>query len=166
MNLGHITLRDLQPKDSDKCPDRIYGQNDMGQLRRDLADVREICDLKFITGNQNKVEELTKNLKLEHINLACENIDLMEIQGSDELAIIQDKCQRAHEAVKSKLSNGQRLATLVDDTSLNLSALGGMPGPYVKCECSEGEGREGEAGCSASVRPAVREGQKMRRQIF
>lgn len=136
MNLGHIILRDLKQTNPEQCADRVYGKNDIPKLKEDLArDLGEICDIKFITGNLNKVKELTQSLKLEHINLTCTDIDLVEIQGSDEFAIIQDKCQSAYEAVKSELSNGSRLVILVDDTSLDFSALGGMPGPYVKCEC-------------------------------
>lgn len=135
MNLGHIVLRDLQPTDPEKCRDRVYGRNDVKQLKKDLDGLADqISEIKFITGNQNKVDELIGSLQLEHINLTCDDIDLVEIQGSDEFAIIEDKCQRAYEAASSELPPGHRLVTLVDDTSLDFSALGGMPGPYVKCE--------------------------------
>lgn len=131
MNSGHIIFRNLNKEDADKCPDKVYGRNDVTELKKDLVDLRNISEIKFLTGNPNKVKELTKNLQLDNVNLSCEDIDLPEIQSHDEFAILQDKCQRAYRAIKNS-SNGHQLVTLVEDTSLDFSALGGMPGPYVK----------------------------------
>ncbi|RYF47372.1 MAG: hypothetical protein EOO38_12290, partial [Cytophagaceae bacterium] len=93
MNLGHIILRDLKETNTEQCADRVYGKNDIPKLQEDLrAELEEISEIKFITGNLNKVQELTRSLQLKHVNLTCTDIDLVEIQGSDEFAIIQDKC--------------------------------------------------------------------------
>ncbi len=76
--------------------------------------------LCFITGNQNKLKEVREVFPLvEHLD-----IDLPEIQAID-----------AHEIIKSKLTaalehtNGE---LIVEDTSLHLDCLNGLPGPLIR----------------------------------
>jgi len=58
------------------------------------------------------------------VSLTTIDIDLPEIQEVDTTAIAKDKAILA-----AKLVNGP---CLVEDTSLEFDALGGMPGPYIK----------------------------------
>jgi len=60
------------------------------------------------------------------VKLKFVDIDLPEIQEVDTIAIAKDKVILA-----AQLVNGP---CLVEDTSLQFHALGGMPGPYVKFE--------------------------------
>lgn len=79
----------------------------------------------FVTGNDNKVQELQRivgsksNIKIQRVD-----IDLPEIQGT-ETEIIMAKLREA----KRHLPNNN---IIVEDSSLQFSALGGMPGPYIK----------------------------------
>lgn len=58
------------------------------------------------------------------LDLQVLTVDLPEIQEVDTMAIAKDKARQA-----AQLSNGP---CLVEDTSLQFTALGGMPGPYIK----------------------------------
>ena len=81
-------------------------------------------EIKFITGNQNKVKELIplipQNISITHLN-----INLDEIQGTSE-EIIKRKIKDA-----LKLTNYEH-PVMVEDTCLCFNALGGFPGPYIK----------------------------------
>lgn len=127
--------------------DEVYKLNETSglfepKLPVELLKLRELIkDIIFLTGNKNKLAELQGNLHLEGIKLSCpqEKIDLPEIQDSNILNIVQDKCQRASEfmtkcQVQSSHDHDSRSKgfILVEDTSLNFEALHGMPGPYVK----------------------------------
>lgn len=94
-------------------------------------------DIIFLTGNKNKLIELEQNLQLpKRLKMSTMSIDLAEIQHSDPLAIVQDKCLRAYEHINKlseSISRGN-CAILIEDTSLMFRALGGLPGPYVKCK--------------------------------
>ena len=76
--------------------------------------------LYFITGNKNKFEEAKAILpELEHMD-----IDLPEIQEIDPKEIIKAKLEEAlkhHEG-----------SFIVEDTSLYMDALNGLPGPLIK----------------------------------
>lgn len=80
----------------------------------------------FVSGNLKKEAEVNAILaaadmspfRVEHVN-----IDLPELQG-DPLEICRAKVAAAAEMVGG--------AVLVEDTSLCFTALGGMPGPYIK----------------------------------
>jgi len=58
------------------------------------------------------------------IELQIVNVDLPELQEVDTIAIAKDKVLLA-----AQLAGGP---CLVEDTSLQFTALGGMPGPYIK----------------------------------
>lgn len=128
-----IILRDLKDSDHHQRVDQVFTGDDVEQLRNQLVILSNIFEIRFVTGNENKVKELANNLDLKHINLIRTNIDLIEMQGH-ELDILQDKCERAYKTMINTLGGQQQLAVLIDDTSLNFGALNGMPGPYVKCK--------------------------------
>jgi len=77
-------------------------------------------EIQFITGNANKFKEAQKIIPgLEQLD-----IDLPEIQEID-----------AHEVIKAKLVEAQKHhggVFVVEDTSLYLDCLNGLPGPLIK----------------------------------
>lgn len=75
----------------------------------------------FLTGNQHKLREVQAYLP----EVSAWNIDLPEIQSADARQVIEAKLLEA-----ARLKPGQRL--MVEDTSLYLEALNGLPGPLVK----------------------------------
>ncbi len=75
----------------------------------------------FISGNQNKIDYLSKTLGIE---LEHQKIDLDEIQSSDPKVVIEHKAKQAFQIVDKPV--------LVEDTSLSFNALDGLPGPFVK----------------------------------
>jgi inosine triphosphate pyrophosphatase len=80
--------------------------------------------IKFITGNQNKFNEIQKLLTSQDV--IYQNIDLIEIQGnSKEIAI--NKC------IEALKYNIEKEPIFVEDTCLCLDAWGDdLPGPYIK----------------------------------
>lgn len=76
--------------------------------------------IKFITGNQGKLEEARTILG----DVAELNIDLTEIQEIDPHKIIAAKLEEA-----KKFEQGE---FIVEDTSLYLEGLNGLPGPLIK----------------------------------
>jgi len=77
--------------------------------------------LTFITGNQNKADHLAKHLGTE---IAHHKVDLDEIQSTDLHAIVEHKVKQAYEILKTPV--------LVEDVSLEFTALGHLPGPFIK----------------------------------
>jgi len=77
-------------------------------------------NLYFITGNKNKFDEVKSILP----NVEQLDIDLPEIQDIDARVIIKAKLL---EALKHK--DGE---FIVEDTSLYLDCIGGLPGPLIK----------------------------------
>lgn len=75
----------------------------------------------FISGNQNKIDYLSKTLgfTLDH-----QKIDLDEIQSANPKVVIEHKVRQAYELIKKPV--------LVEDTSLSFNALDNLPGPFVK----------------------------------
>ncbi|HSW91909.1 MAG TPA: non-canonical purine NTP pyrophosphatase [Candidatus Saccharimonadales bacterium] len=75
----------------------------------------------FITGNQDKADYLAKMLgiSLEHVK-----VDLDEIQSLDLDAIVEHKVRQAYDVVRKPV--------LVEDVALGFTAIGGLPGPFVK----------------------------------
>ncbi|MDT4834559.1 Non-canonical purine NTP pyrophosphatase [compost metagenome] len=75
----------------------------------------------FISGNQNKIDYLSKTLgfALDH-----QKIDLDEIQSANPKIVIEHKVRQAYELIKKPV--------LVEDTSLSFKALDNLPGPFVK----------------------------------
>jgi inosine triphosphate pyrophosphatase len=78
--------------------------------------------VNFITGNANKLREVKAILE-PGIEVRSQNLDLEEVQGTIEEVTIS-KTRRAAELVDGPV--------LVEDTSLCYTALGGLPGPYIK----------------------------------
>lgn len=74
----------------------------------------------FITGNENKLEEVKSVLQ----NVEQLDIDLPEIQEIDAKEIIKDKLLKALEHADEEI--------IVEDTSLYLDCLNGLPGPLIK----------------------------------
>ena len=76
--------------------------------------------LYFITGNKNKFEEAKAMMP----SIQQLDIDLIEIQNTD-----------AHEIIRAKLNEALKYhegELIVEDTSLYLSCLNGLPGPLIK----------------------------------
>jgi len=76
--------------------------------------------LYFITGNANKFEEV----KLMLSDIEQMDIDLPEIQEIDTKEIIKSKLLEASAHHKGEF--------IVEDTSLHLDCLNGLPGPFIK----------------------------------
>ena len=76
--------------------------------------------IHFITSNKNKFEEAQVFIP----DLKQLNIDLLEIQSLDPKEIIRNKLEQAYQH-----TNGE---FIVEDTSLHLEALSGLPGPFIK----------------------------------
>jgi inosine triphosphate pyrophosphatase len=78
-------------------------------------------DVVFITGNLKKAEYLSKLLEypIEHIK-----IDLDEIQSLDVREVVTYKLHQAYKQVQRPV--------LVEDVSLEFSALGKLPGTFIK----------------------------------
>jgi len=76
--------------------------------------------LYFITGNKNKLKEVKTVLP----NIKQLDIDLPEIQEIDAKIIIKEKLLEASNHVKGEF--------IVEDTSLYLDCLNGLPGPLIK----------------------------------
>jgi non-canonical purine NTP pyrophosphatase (RdgB/HAM1 family) len=75
----------------------------------------------LVTGNAGKAREVARILDLEIEHAA---LDLPEIQALDVGVVLQDKAARAFRHFHRPI--------VVDETSLELAALGGFPGPLVK----------------------------------
>lgn len=74
----------------------------------------------FITGNKNKFEEVKTILsEVEQLD-----IDLPEIQEVDAREIVRNKLKEAFHHATGEF--------MVEDTSLYLDCLGGLPGPLIK----------------------------------
>ncbi len=74
----------------------------------------------FVTGNKGKLEEAKQIIP----DLEQQDIDLVEVQGIDPKPIIAHKLEEAKKLLQGNL--------VVEDTSLYLDALGGLPGPLIK----------------------------------
>lgn len=80
-----------------------------------------IHDLTFITGNHHKADFLAKNLG---IPVAHHKLDLDEIQSLDPHAVVEHKVRQAYELLHKPV--------LVEDASLIFTAMGRLPGTYIK----------------------------------
>lgn len=78
-------------------------------------------EITFITGNQKKADYLAKYLgfPVKHVKL-----DLDELQSQDLKVIVEHKVRQAYEKIKSPV--------IVEDVSVELEGLGGLPGPFIK----------------------------------
>ncbi|KZF19162.1 Ham1-like protein [Xylona heveae TC161] len=81
-----------------------------------------MLNLVFVTGNRHKVSEV-KAILGDTVDLQAVALDLPEIQGTLE-EITLEKCRRAAEMTGGPV--------LVEDSALEMHALNGLPGPYVK----------------------------------
>ncbi|RAL14721.1 non-canonical purine NTP pyrophosphatase [Aspergillus homomorphus CBS 101889] len=81
-----------------------------------------MVSLTIVTGNQHKLSELNAILD-GLVVLHPVNLDLHEIQGTVE-EITREKCRLAAETTGGPV--------LVEDSALEMHALNGLPGPYVK----------------------------------
>jgi non-canonical purine NTP pyrophosphatase (RdgB/HAM1 family) len=79
--------------------------------------------ITIVTGNPGKLAEW-KRLFPDDFEFETADIDLDEIQSLDLDAIVTDKAKRAYEIAQKPL--------IVEDISLGLDKLGGMPGPFIK----------------------------------
>lgn len=79
------------------------------------------ADLVFVTSSPHKRREAEQILGF---SLLTETLHLDEVQGLDVLAIAR------HKAAEAARRLGR--AVLVEDTSLELTALGGFPGPLIR----------------------------------
>ncbi len=75
----------------------------------------------FVTGNPGKLAEARR---LCGPALAAVDLDLPEIQSLDLRAVVEEKARAAWELLRRPL--------VVEETGLELAALGGFPGPLVK----------------------------------
>lgn len=80
--------------------------------------------LRVVTGNPGKLAELRRLLVAGGLELEAAPLELLEIQSLDLVEVARAKAVAAGERAEGPL--------LVDDTALELAALGGFPGPLVK----------------------------------
>ena len=78
-------------------------------------------ELTFITSNKGKYEECKQFFP----ELQQEEVDLPEIQSLKPEEIIKEKLLKAKKEIPRK-------ALIVEDTSLLIKGLGGLPGPFIK----------------------------------
>lgn len=74
----------------------------------------------FLTGNKNKFEEAKQIIP----DLEQSEVDLAEIQSIDSKEIIEHKLNEAKKLLTGNL--------VVEDTSLYLDSMNGLPGPLIK----------------------------------
>lgn len=75
----------------------------------------------FATGNENKLKE-ARSILGEDVQSV--KIDLLEIQDLDPLTVVIHKAKEAYEKLGT--------AILVEDTSLMIESMNGLPGPFIK----------------------------------
>ncbi len=75
----------------------------------------------FITGNQHKAGYLSRMLDLP---LKHRAVDLAEIQSTSLEEVVEHKVRQAYMVAKCPV--------LVEDVALEFTALGGLPGPFIK----------------------------------
>lgn len=101
----------------------------------------------FITGNQKKADYLAKYLgfPVQHIKLELEEIQSMNLKE-----IVEHKVKQAYAEVQ--------FPVIVEDVSLELEALNGLPGPFIRyfvervpfetiCSMVDGKSRKATARC-------------------
>jgi inosine triphosphate pyrophosphatase len=90
--------------------------------------------IAFVTGNDNKFKEAKAIVDTYEdfdgqVELIQLKVDLPEIQGSSE-DIVKFKLEEAHKY--NGVTGHKFFAFIIEDTSLEFNALGGMPGVYIK----------------------------------
>lgn len=91
----------------------------MVKQSRDLRKL--MTNVTFITGNQNKADYLARQLNAP---VAHQKVELDELQSTDLHVIVKHKLEQAYAVVGAPV--------LVEDVSLSFTALGDLPGPYIK----------------------------------
>lgn len=81
----------------------------------------KLSDLVVVTTNKNKLAEINQILGTNH---QVSKIDIPEIQSLDLNEVITVKVKEAYKRIKKPV--------LVEDVSLQIKALKGLPGPFVK----------------------------------
>jgi len=113
-------------------------------------------NITFITGNQDKADYLARYLgyPVEH-----KKLDLDELQSLDLHEIVDHKVKQAYDRVKAPV--------LVEDVALEFTALGRLPGTFIKffleemsfetiCSLLNGKSREATARCVFGYYDGVR----------
>jgi non-canonical purine NTP pyrophosphatase (RdgB/HAM1 family) len=80
-----------------------------------------MTDITFITGNPHKAEFLGKWLGLPIVH---HKLDLDELQSLDLHTVVEHKVRQAYDILKTPV--------LVEDASLRFTAMGRLPGTYIK----------------------------------
>lgn len=78
-------------------------------------------DIVFITGNQNKADYLAKYLDMP---IPHQKIDLDELQSLDLREVVEHKVREAYKIIGAPV--------LVEDISLTFTAMGRLPGTFIK----------------------------------
>jgi len=104
-------------------------------------------EVYFVTGNQKKADYLSALIghEIEHVK-----VDVDEIQSLDLQDVVEHKLEQAYEQVKKPV--------LVDDVSLEFTAMGRLPGTFIKsfqaeltheqlCRLLDGHDRSAVARC-------------------
>lgn len=78
-------------------------------------------ELTFITGNQHKADFLAKHLGMP---VAHHKLDLDELQSLDLHEVVEHKARQAYDLLQKPV--------LVEDASLSFTALGRLPGAFIK----------------------------------
>jgi inosine triphosphate pyrophosphatase len=81
--------------------------------------------ITFVTGNKKKLQEVQAILCKDDsgISINCQDLDLLEIQGSPE----EISLHKALQALKHVQNT-----VIVEDTCLCFNAFNGLPGPFIK----------------------------------
>lgn len=75
----------------------------------------------FVTGSQNKADYVSRLLG---VTIEHKKLDLEELQTMDAKKIVEHKVRQAYDIIKQPV--------LVEDVSLMMNALDGLPGPFAK----------------------------------
>jgi inosine/xanthosine triphosphate pyrophosphatase family protein len=93
-------------------------------IDKDRSRMMEMEDLQSDSNDDIYLDDEDDTCALLQLDLTVTSINLPEIQEVDTMAIAKQKAILA-----AQLVNGP---CVVEDTSLEFHALGGMPGPYIK----------------------------------
>lgn len=81
----------------------------------------KLSDLTVVTSNKNKLEEINQILGTNH---KVSTVDVPEIQSLDIDEVIEQKAKAAYEKIQKPV--------MVEDISLEIKALKGLPGTFIK----------------------------------
>ena len=86
-----------------------------------ICQIMKISDLVVVTTNKDKLAEINEILGTNH---KVSKIDIPEIQSLDLDEVISAKAKNAYQKIKKPV--------LVEDISLEIKSLKGLPGPFIK----------------------------------